>query len=547
MVKNSKIIITFLFLLCFVSNTFYSQEKFDKDLNFNKITYFSNRNIDSLLFYSKKMQESKNPCNAYQGITTEALFYYKKNEYSESEKLVKLVISKLKYKNEECHKKNQISALNRLFWIKKRQEKYTEAYNYILLTDSIISCLKKDSYSYRYKLSTKTNMALIKSELKLYNQSKTILLDIVNDFEEKEVYDSQKPTNNFLLQKASIFNMIGDNYVSLYEEHLNIKYIDSADIFYLKAHLESKKIDPPLEKSNMYYDFRKIKLLIKTGKAKEALRILQKYSAKNDELLEYHLSYFKAILYNELNVIDSSLFYSKNYIKLKKKVGSKSNLLKFYAILSNAYNSKKEIDSAYKYSNLTLKELEIIKSEDNKMFNKIYLEDHNKAKELNNKIIKTKSESNSKFRIIILVLILIVFSFIYLLRKKQLKLIPLKKEYNIDSKLEKEILNGIKELETSNDFLHPEFNIGVFAKKLNTNTSYLSYLINTTKKQSFKKYITELRIEYLIKKLKEERKFRNYTIKSLAEEIGYTNASAFTRTFKKYKGITPSEYIKSIS
>ena len=228
-------------------------------------------------------------------------------------------------------------------------------------------------------------------------------------------------------------------------------------------------------------------------------------------------------------------------------MGSKSNLLKFYAILSNAYNSKKEIDSAYKYSNLTLKELEIIKSEDNKMFNKIYLEDHNKAKELNNKIIKTKSESNSKFRIIILVLILIVFSFIYLLRKKQLKLIPLKKEYNIDSKLEKEILNGIKELETSNDFLHPEFNIGVFAKKLNTNTSYLSYLINTTKKQSFKKYITELRIEYLIKKLKEERKFRNYTIKSLAEEIGYTNASAFTRAFKKYKGITPSEFIKSLN
>ncbi|WP_366943585.1 helix-turn-helix domain-containing protein [uncultured Polaribacter sp.] len=35
-------------------------------------------------------------------------------------------------------------------------------------------------------------------------------------------------------------------------------------------------------------------------------------------------------------------------------------------------------------------------------------------------------------------------------------------------------------------------------------------------------------------------------MKSLAEEIGYTNASAFARAFKKYKGITPSEYLKML-
>jgi AraC-like DNA-binding protein len=86
----------------------------------------------------------------------------------------------------------------------------------------------------------------------------------------------------------------------------------------------------------------------------------------------------------------------------------------------------------------------------------------------------------------------------------------------------------------------------VLAKKLNTNTSYLSYIINKVKNQSFKQYITALKINYLLKKLQQEKKFRNYTIKSLAEEIGYTNASAFTRAFKIYKGITPSEFIKSL-
>ena len=49
------------------------------------------------------------------------------------------------------------------------------------------------------------------------------------------------------------------------------------------------------------------------------------------------------------------------------------------------------------------------------------------------------------------------------------------------------------------------------------------------------------------KPLTEERKYRNYTIKSLAEEVGYTNASAFTRAFKKYKGNTPSDFIKCLN
>tara|TARA_B110000902_G_C14291087_1_gene580971 strand:+ start:5430 stop:5855 length:426 start_codon:yes stop_codon:yes gene_type:complete len=132
----------------------------------------------------------------------------------------------------------------------------------------------------------------------------------------------------------------------------------------------------------------------------------------------------------------------------------------------------------------------------------------------------------------------------YLLKKK--KSIPLRKTYNINKTIKKELLQGIQELENSKDFLNLGFSIQFLAKKLNTNTSYLSYTINRVKNQSFKQYITELRINYLIKKLQEENKFRRYTIKALGEEIGYSNASAFTRAFKKYKGVTPSEYLKSL-
>jgi YesN/AraC family two-component response regulator len=129
----------------------------------------------------------------------------------------------------------------------------------------------------------------------------------------------------------------------------------------------------------------------------------------------------------------------------------------------------------------------------------------------------------------------------------QSKLYVQKKEYNINQKLENTLLKGINELKKTTDFLDPDFSINVLAKNLNTNTSYLSYIINKEFDQSFKRYITELRIEYIIKKLTTNRKYRNYTIKSLAAEIGYTNASAFARAFKKYKGNTPSEFIKGLN
>jgi AraC-like DNA-binding protein len=122
-----------------------------------------------------------------------------------------------------------------------------------------------------------------------------------------------------------------------------------------------------------------------------------------------------------------------------------------------------------------------------------------------------------------------------------------KTTYKLNVALENKILRGINELEKSKDYLDSSFNINVLAKKINTNTTYLSYTINKIKNKSFKQYVTELKIEYLIKKLKIDKNYRKYTIKYLADEIGYTSASAFTRAFKKHKGITPSEFIKSLS
>jgi len=84
------------------------------------------------------------------------------------------------------------------------------------------------------------------------------------------------------------------------------------------------------------------------------------------------------------------------------------------------------------------------------------------------------------------------------------------------------------------------------AKKLKTNTSYLSKIINNHLDKSFSIYINELRINYAILELKNNKRLRQYSVKAIAEDMGYKNADAFSRYFRAATGISPSVYIKKI-
>ncbi|WGH77097.1 helix-turn-helix domain-containing protein [Tenacibaculum tangerinum] len=82
---------------------------------------------------------------------------------------------------------------------------------------------------------------------------------------------------------------------------------------------------------------------------------------------------------------------------------------------------------------------------------------------------------------------------------------------------------------------------------MGTNTTYLSKGIKEWKQMSFSEYTNELRINYIISRLSEERKIRAYTTQAIGEIGGYKNAKSFIRIFKNYTGITPYQFIEKIS
>ncbi|MFD2563667.1 helix-turn-helix domain-containing protein [Aquimarina rubra] len=182
--------------------------------------------------------------------------------------------------------------------------------------------------------------------------------------------------------------------------------------------------------------------------------------------------------------------------------------------------------------------------------------------------LKNKNKTFSKG--IILISILLIMSlfglFYYYIRQKKLqkrfqKVIASLDEQKKDSKaatkdhqkslgISQKVINKILEMlenfETNEDYLNKQVTINGLSKKFNTNPNYLSKVINTYREKSFSNYINELRINYVVDKLKVDTKFRKYTMKAIANEIGFNTTEAFSRSFHKQIGLYPSYFIKQL-
>jgi YesN/AraC family two-component response regulator len=112
--------------------------------------------------------------------------------------------------------------------------------------------------------------------------------------------------------------------------------------------------------------------------------------------------------------------------------------------------------------------------------------------------------------------------------------------------LVEKLVSGLKKLEQKQAYLDPNFKLAFVAKKLNTNTAYLSQYFNQDMQKSFSDYTQELRINYMLQKLADAPYFRKYTLQAIAEEVGYKDANTLVRVFKKQTGLSPNYYIEKL-
>ncbi|MCL9805870.1 helix-turn-helix domain-containing protein [Flavobacterium amniphilum] len=121
------------------------------------------------------------------------------------------------------------------------------------------------------------------------------------------------------------------------------------------------------------------------------------------------------------------------------------------------------------------------------------------------------------------------------------------KENDLPKEIVRDILNKLSLFEKRGEYISPNIKQIDLAKQLETNSSYLSKVINQYKDKNFSQYINDLRIDYTVNKLKKDKKFRKYTIKAIAEEVGFNNSDSFAKAFYTKVGLQPSYFIKKIN
>ena len=532
--------------------------------NLDKIKEFGNTNIDSLFYYSKKSQASLDPCTQKVGILGEASAHYHKGDFEKSEEISLQIIQELNNTNTACAIRQLITAYNRLFWIKKNQGRYDDAFKYLLLKQEAIENLStKDEYYHLHRLSANMNMASLKEILGLYTEAFDILKK--TNVELTQLYTSNIATYSYLkIIHANNLNTIGNTYFNLGKDSIN-SLIDSAAVYYKRAYDVAETFNPKHENTEQLYLMKKVKLYVqkeKYAKALDILRSIRKQGINPSVLKSYHL--YKSIVYLNQKKSDSTLFHANKYLENHNNIpNSVAQQIVIYDILANLYNELSKTDSAYYYSKLGLEELARITLNKDKINKSHYQYRFTSIKNQNETVMRS-ARNTYQTRILAIsgvttLLILFILYKTRIYKKEALQKLdrpiedgkkiisPPKKDYKIEKKVEEDILRQLQKLEQTEAFLAHDFTLKLLAKKLKTNTSYLSYILNNSKKQTFKQYITKLRINYLLQKLQTNKQYQNYTIEYLANEIGYTNASAFTRAFKKEVGMTPSMYLKSIN
>ncbi|WP_025740133.1 helix-turn-helix domain-containing protein [Aquimarina pacifica] len=356
--------------------------------------------------------------------------------------------------------------------------------------------------------------------------------------------------------------------------------LDSAELFIKEGVIETIESKDTLMynlfvlQSGINYYFQN-KYKIAVDSLTKAEKQINSFSEKDKMGIAICNYYIGKSLLNQGNTKKGIYHFKKVDTLLHELNNITPELIDTYTVLIKHYKNKNDDKSQIKYITSLIKFDSILESNYKFLSKKIIrnyeskelLDEKNQLIEkLNNTAILSKKNSLILGIIIIalitIVLIILKKNRVYKKRfesimnknasshtrqKDTKKTAILTQGLNLPEELVKEVLEKLEVFEASKRFLNKKYTLNSLAKELNTNSSYLSKIINETKQINFANYLNDLKIEEAIKRLKNEKQLRAYTIESIATEMGFNTAQSFSQAFYKKTGLHPSYFIKSIN
>ncbi|WP_408031612.1 helix-turn-helix domain-containing protein, partial [Tenacibaculum xiamenense] len=275
--------------------------------------------------------------------------------------------------------------------------------------------------------------------------------------------------------------------------------------------------------------------------------------------------------YDSIKDLQNSLKYHSNadsiYNVRKIKIHSLNSSFSF---LANYYKEQQDLEKQLHYINklLELKEFEL--TEKNKIQQTFTNEfDIPNLLAERKRIVEEIEARSRRNQFVFISLLAISIGFIFYqvrknrIQRKRFEVLTSDKKKNIETSIKTpikdskpklelsesivtDILKQLEKFEDNNEFVNVNLNLQNLASQFETNASYLSKVVNHYKQTSFSNYINQLRIEYCIEQLKNNKLWRKYTIKAIANEVGFNKAESFSKAFYKYTELRPSYFIKEL-
>ena len=565
----------FIIIFClFITSILYSQQNknMSDDLFLelqNKTRDFFYENVDSAFYYIDKIEKSNNKIHIAFANGAKGFAFSLKGDYEKGIKCYLKGVDLIEKNTTTSKFKFEIEAFIHLYGgnIYFNKKKFSEALDAYFKSKFFFEKNNDEVLSNMISL----NIANIYNEIGNYQKAIQVYSMVDHVIDNKKL--SFTPTE-YNSKKAFVNLNLGicyENYFS--KDKSKMTLLDSAFYFYEKTlNLYSN--------DNLYFKMSSLKNLgniyFYRNKFKEAedsyLKAISLASQNDNIPIQYSSAYNLGLIYYEENDYNraihylkkvDSLYYINNSLGLSEFVDSNFKQAKIY-------NSLKDYKTSLKYSTIFLENRDKINQlqsdnilDVNKKLNSI--ETKNEIKKIiqdNNKKIVMNKAFVYVFILIFILLIILLINRFYTKKRFKEKIEKLMKEYeesnsilqyeknetatiiNIDN--ENEILENFKVLIEKKEYLKSDFTQQTVAKKIKTNTTYLSNIVNKHYQKSFSNYLNELRINYVINEIITNSRYREYTTQAIAESAGFKNADSFTTSFKKKTGVTPFQFINEV-
>lgn len=117
---------------------------------------------------------------------------------------------------------------------------------------------------------------------------------------------------------------------------------------------------------------------------------------------------------------------------------------------------------------------------------------------------------------------------------------------SVPEDIRNEILLKLEAFEKSNLYLSKDLDMAKLAQHLDSNTTYLSTIVNHYKEMSFPQYLKDLKITYAIEMLSKDSQLLKYNYQGLADTFGFKTGESFSKAFYAKTGVYPSKLLKEL-